>query len=155
MADIQPDSSSNPIKDQQFDREKPLYIRGGVTGEPERYLAEKPYDLSKFEFGVLRKGKFVPHIWVELIAGATVGMSLSIIGKIVVSALIGQRTPTVESWEFPAIAVGLLIVALLKFFRRKSDDEKDFDAIRDAIEQHFASNPPRRLHLTSKENGEQ
>ena len=67
------------IRDRQFDT--PLYIQGEISGEPERYLAEKPYELSNFEFLILKKGKYRSDEWFQLAAGATIGLIIAVAGK--------------------------------------------------------------------------
>lgn len=135
------------IKDLKFDT--PLYVAGEISGEPERYLAEKPYELSKFEFSIFKKGKFRSDTWFQLVCGATVGLVLAIAGK-TLNALIQKQIPTVENWELWSVAAGVVLAALLKR-GRKTDDEKEFDEIRQYISQHFENSPRRRVHLTGRE----
>lgn len=135
------------IKDLKFDT--PLYVAGEISGEPERYLAEKPYELSKFEFSILKKGKFRSDTWFQLVCGATVGLALVIAGK-TLNALIQKQTPTVENWELWSFAAGVVLAVLLKF-GRKTEDEKEFDEIRQYISQHFENSPRRRVHHTGRE----
>jgi len=39
------------ISGQEFDT--PLIFKGSISDEPERYVAEKPYELTKYEFIIL------------------------------------------------------------------------------------------------------
>jgi hypothetical protein len=141
------EEKTESIKDRKFDT--PLYVAGEISGEPERYLAEKPYELSKFEFSILRKGKFRTDTWFQLAAGATIGLVLAIAGK-ALNALIQKQTPTLENWELWSIASGIVLAAVLKF-ARKTEEEKEFDEIRQYISQHFENSPRRRVHLTGRE----
>lgn len=135
------------IRDQRFD--EPLYVDGEVTHEPETYLAEKPYELSEFEFSVLRKGQFKSNIWFELVFGATIGFVLNIAGK-TLSALIQKETPSVDKWELWSIGVGIVLALLLRF-RKRNSDEKEFNEIKDYINQHFKTSLRRRVHIPRKE----
>ena len=135
------------IKDRQFDT--PLYVAGEISAEPERYLAEKPFELSKFEFSILKKGKFRTDTWFQLVAGATIGLVLVIAGK-ALNALTQQQTPTLENWELWSVGSGIILAAILKF-SRKTEEEKEFDEIRHSISQHFENSPRRRVHLTGRE----
>ena len=141
------EQKTESIKDQRFDT--PLYVSGEITNEPERYLAEKPYELSKFEFSILKKGKFRSDTLFQLISGATVGFVLVIIGK-ALNALIQKQTPTLENWELWSVGAGIVLGIILKF-RSKTADEKEFDEIKEYINQHFESTPRRRIHLTGRE----
>jgi hypothetical protein len=96
------------ITGQRFD--KPLFVAGEVSGEPERYLAEKPYELSKYEFSILRKGKFKSDSWFQLVTGATVGLILAALGK-ALNALVQEQTPSLENWELWSIAAGIALVS--------------------------------------------
>lgn len=146
------DESSNralklQITDEKFD--SPLYVHGFVSGEPEMYLGEKPYELSKHEFSVLKKGKYRSDFWFQITCGATGGLVLAILGK-TLHALIGKRTPSLETWEIWAILAGVVIAFVLKL-KKKNDDEKEFDEMRQCIDQHFLVTPKRRIHVLSKE----
>ena len=135
------------IKDLNFDT--PLYVAGEISAEPERYLAEKPYELTKFEFSILKKGKFRADTWFQLVCGATLGLVLAIAGK-TLNALIQKQTPTVENWELWSVAAGVFLAVILKF-GRKTEDEKEFDEIRQYISHHFENSPRRRVHLSGRE----
>jgi hypothetical protein len=135
------------IKDRQFDT--PLYVAGEISGEPERYLAEKPYELSKFEFSVLKKGKFRSNTLFHLVSGATIGLILTILGK-TLNALVQKQTPTLESWELWSLGAGIALAVITRV-GYKTEDEKEFDEIRKYINQHFEESPRRRVHRAGRE----
>ena len=141
------ENKTESIKDRQFDT--PLYVSGEISGEPERYLAEKPYELSKFEFSILKKGKFRSDTWFQLAAGATIGLVIAIAGK-TLNALVQQQRPSLEGWELWAVFAGIVLSIILKCFP-KSEDEKEFDETRQYISQHFENSPRRRVHLAGRE----
>lgn len=133
------------ISGRQFDT--PLYVDGEVSDEPERYLGEKPYELSKYEFSVLRKKKDSSKFWFQLICGATAGFILSVVGKIL-HALILKVDPKLELWEILTILVGIVVAVFLK--NRKTTEEVEADQIEQYIEQHYISNPKRRIHIPGR-----
>ena len=51
------------IEGQKFD--SPLVFEGSVDTEPQRYIAEKPYELTKYEFSVIRKKDFT-DLWFKI-----------------------------------------------------------------------------------------
>jgi len=130
------------IEGGRFD--SPLVLRGEIDAEPERYIAEKPYELTKFEFTVLRRSTAFAF-WFTLAAGATAGVVISIAGK-ALSALLDKKTPTVESWELWAIGAGVIASLLFKLVR--SDDDRSRAELEVVIDGHFTTNRPRRVHLT-------
>ena len=136
---------TSAISGHQFDT--PLYVDGEVSGEPERYLGEKPYELSKYEFSVLRKKKALPKFWFQLICGATVGFLLCIVGKILHS-LILKEIPKLELWEILTIFVGIVAAVVLK--NKKTAEENEAIQIEQYIEQHYISNPQRRIHISGR-----
>lgn len=120
-------------------------MHGAIDSEPERYIAEKPYDLTKFEFAVLRR-RVKSEYWFNLIAGATAGVAISVVGK-VLAALIEKQVPTLETWEIWAFLIGLLLALCTKFVRSKED--MDRSQLETVIDGHFTTNRPRRVHLTN------
>ena len=130
--------------------DSPLYVPGGVGDEPKRYLAEEPYELSKSEFNILKKGKFRADVWFPLTCGATLGIALSVIGK-ALNALIDKQTPSLEKWEIWAIVAGLILAAAFKIIKKESPEEREFDEIKVYIDQYFITTPRRRVHVTKKE----
>jgi hypothetical protein len=139
------------IVDRRFD--EPLYVAGQITNEPERYLAEKPYELSKFEFSVIKKGKFKSEAWFQLVCGATAGFVIAILGK-TLNALIQKQTPSLENWELWSVVAGVVLAIILKN-RSKTPDEKEFDEIKEYISQHFEGTRPRRIHVPGREEGQE
>lgn len=134
------------ISGQEFDT--PLILKGTISTEPERYVAEKPYELTKYEFSVLRK-RFTSEMWFQLIAGGTAGLLIAVLGK-AVSALLDKQNPNFEKWEVWALVIGAGLSLISKFaLRTKEDIEKE--ELEKVIESHFKTNRPRRIHLTQRE----
>ena len=123
----------------------PLVMHGAIDAEPQRYIAEKPYELTKFEFAVLRR-PIVSEFWFTLIAGATAGVAISVIGK-ALAALVEKKAPTLEAWEICSLAIGLLLAVCTKFVRSKAD--KEHGQLEEVIDGHFTTNKPRRVQLTN------
>ena len=136
------------IENQRFD--EPLVLKGQVEHEPERYVAEKPYELTKYEFSVLRR-RVVALFLAQITASATAGILLAVIGK-AVHALLSNESPTIEVWELWSLAGGLVVSAFLFWFR--TDNDKERMGLESAIDRHFADNRPRRVHLTKGEENE-
>lgn len=139
------------ISGQRFDN--PLYVQGGITGEPERYLAEKPFELSKYEFSILKKGKFRSDSLFQLVCGATIGFVLLILGK-ALNALIQKQTPSLENYELWSVGAGIIIALILKF-RKQTPEEKEFNEVTDYIDKHYKETPIRRIHVTQKKEGQE
>jgi hypothetical protein len=137
------ESGKKLIEGQRFD--SPLIFEGGVDAEPERYIAEKPYELTKYEFSVLRKRDF-SDFWFKIVAGTTAGLIIAVAGKVIIS-LVNKQSPTFETWELCSIGVGILLSIFFKFLI-KSREEKERSQLVSAIDNHFAENKPRRVHLT-------
>lgn len=135
------------IEGERFD--KPLVFAGQIDVEPERYVAEKPYDLTKYEFSALRRPSSA-SIWFSLATGATAGVAIAIAGKAIAS-LLEKKQPTLESWEIWAVLIGIAVSVAMKFVR--SDDDKEREALERVINGHFTSNRPRRVHLTASSDG--
>ena len=133
------------IEGERFDA--PLVMHGSIEAEPQRYIAEKPYELTKFEFAILRK-RVAGEFWFTLLAGATAGLLLSIAGK-ALSALLEKKTPAVESWELWAAGAGFVASFGFKLFRGKEDKERL--QLEQVVEGHFSANRPRRVHLTTNQ----
>ncbi len=131
----------------------PLYVAGEITNEPERYLAEMPYELSKFEFSIIKKGKFKDDAWFLIVCGATASFGLVILGK-VLNGLIQKQTPSLENWELWSVVIGVVLAIILKSFKKqnKTADEIEFDEIREGINHHFENTKQRRIHITGKED---
>lgn len=128
--------------------DSPLVVPGYIENEPERYVAEKPYDLTRFEYSILRK-PYTADFWFNIISGGTAGLVVSVIGKSI-TALIAQKQPTLENWEIVAILAGIIISLVLKYFI-KSEDDKEKIKLMKVVDSHFEQNRPRHLHLTKGE----
>lgn len=142
------ESDKRVIENQRFD--EPLVLKGQVEYEPERYVAEKPYELTKYEFSVLRR-RVVSLFLAQIIASATAGILLAVLGK-AVDALLSKQSPTIEPWELWSLAGGVIVSAILFWYR--SDSDKERIGLESAIEGHFAGNRPRRVHLMKGEDDE-
>ena len=125
--------------------DEPLIVPGHIDSEPERYIAEKPFDLTRFEYSVLRK-PYMADFWFTLVSGATAGVVLSVIGKSI-AALIAKQNPTLEMWEIITVIFGCILSYILKC-KLKSEDDKEKDKLMSVIESHFEQSKPRHLHLT-------
>lgn len=130
------------IEGGRFD--EPLVMDGAIANEPQRYIAEKPYDLTKFEFSILRRQP-ESQFWLNLVAGATAGIVIAIAGK-ALAALLEKEVPTLEAWEFWAVVLGTVTSVAIKFIPMK--DSKERKQLEEVIDGHFSENKPRRLHLT-------
>lgn len=137
------DEKSHSYEGRTFD--EPLIVPGHIDSEPERYIAEKPFDLTRFEYSILRK-PYTAEFWFTLVAGATGGVAISVIGK-AITALIAKQTPSLELWEIITILLGIILSFLLnKKFKSDYDIEKN--KLMSVIDSHFEQNKPRHLHLT-------
>ena len=125
--------------------DEPLIVPGHIDSEPERYIAEKPFDLTRFEYSVLRKPNMA-DFWFTLVSGATAGVVLSVIGKSI-AALIAKQNPTLDMWEIITVIFGCILSYILKC-KLKSEDDKEKDKLMSVIDSHFEQNKPRHLHLT-------
>lgn len=141
------DTSNSKIEGQRFD--KPLLLQGQIIDEPEQYIAEKPYDLTKYEFSVLRRPS-LSEFWFNVVAGATAGFVISIAGK-VIQSLLKKATPSLEAWELWSIVIGVVFSILIKWII-KSKDEKEKSSLENSINEHFTNHKPRKLHITKRDN---
>jgi hypothetical protein len=137
----------NHIEGKEFD--EPLIMAGTIEAEPVRYVAEKPYDLTRFEYSILKK-PYLADFWFNIVAGGTAGLVISVIGK-ATTALIAKQDPTLDTWEIIAVIIVIVSAAILKLCF-KSDDDKEKDKLMSVINGHFSTNKPRRLHLTNGGN---
>ena len=135
------------IEGERFD--KPLVLAGAVDTEPQRYIAEMPYELTKHEFSILRK-KMSSEILFVTTLGAAAGVLIAVIGKLI-AALLERKAPMLERWELWAIGIGLCASLAFKFIRSKEDQERS--QLEQVVEGHFQTNRPRRLHLTTGADG--
>ena len=131
------------IEGERFD--KAIVLPGVIDTEPERYIAEMPYELTKYEFSIFRK-KVTSEILFTTTLGATAGMLIAVIGKSI-SALLEKKSPVLEQWELWAIAIGVLASFAFKFIRSKDDHERL--QLEQDVEGHFQTKRPRRVHLTT------
>ena len=131
------------IEGERFDA--PFVIRGSVEAEPERYIAEKPYELTLYEFTVLRRASGSKKV-ASTSLGATIGVVITIAGKLVLS-LTGGTAPEIEMWQIYSAAIGVVIWGIASLF--KSADEKQKAELENVIDGHFTANRPRRVHVTS------
>lgn len=138
---------SRVIEGERFDR--PLVLPGAIDAEPERYIAEKPYELTKYEFSIVRK-RSSSELWFVTTIGATAGVLLAVLGK-TLSALLAKNAPTLEQWEMWAIAAGIAAAIAFKLLRSK--EEKERSQLVEVIDGHFQTNRLRRVHLTSFGDG--
>ena len=60
------------VEGKQFD--SPLILPGVIEEEPERYVAEKPYDLTRFEYSILKK-PYLADFWFNIVSGGTAGLA--------------------------------------------------------------------------------
>lgn len=132
------------IEGKRFD--EPLFLSGDIDKEPERYIAEKPYELTKYEFTILRKKMSSELLFITTFS-ATVGMLIAVIGKSI-HALLDKKGPTLELWEIYAVVIGVLASIVFKFIRSKEDKERL--QLEEVVEGHFQTNRPRRVHLTTR-----
>ncbi|GHB00523.1 hypothetical protein ACFFLG_02325 [Shewanella indica] len=137
------DTKSQSYEGRMFD--EPLILPGHIDSEPERYIAEKPFDLTRFEYSILRKSNAVDFRF-ALVSGATAGVVLSVICKSI-AALIAKQNPTLEIWEVIAVIVGGILSYMLKC-KLKSEEDKEKYKLISVIDNHFEQNKPRHLHLT-------
>lgn len=137
------EEKSQSYEGRTFD--EPLILPGHIDSEPERYIAEKPFDLTRFEYSILRK-PYAADFWFALVSGATAGVVLSVIGKSI-AALIAKQNPTLEIWEIIAVIIGGILSYISKC-KLKSEDDKEKDKLMSVIDNHFEQNRPRHLHLT-------
>lgn len=136
------------IEGERFDQ--PLVVEGAIE-EPQRYIAEKPYELTKFEFSIIRR-KDSSSFWATAFSGATVGLIISALGK-ALAALLDKKSPSLEMWELCAIVAGIFMTVLFSCIRSK--DSKERDELEAVINGHFTANKPRRLHVTANQEAKQ
>ncbi len=138
------------ISDGEYD--SPIILQGRVDLEPQRYVAEKPYDLTRYEYSFLKRN-YTGNFWSNLTAGATAGLIISVLGKSIFS-LLEQQTPELKSWELTAIIIGVIGTLLFKYAIKTEEDKKKEELIK-VVESHFEDSKPRRVHLTGTENNDE
>jgi hypothetical protein len=136
-----------------------------IEGTIEYYLKDKRYKLDRYEFSILKKGKFKSDFLYLLFftfIGVVAGPLLIIVGKIVAAIREKNQLPIIDSWEIWALCLGLIILFLLglilkirnsKYFRWlifETNEEKEFNDIRGLIDQHFKNSQNKEMYLISK-----
>lgn len=132
--------------------DSPIILPGEVSIEPQRYVAEQPYDLTRYEYNFLKRSSSA-NFWSNLFAGASAGIGISITGKSII-ALLDQQRPDLELWEVAGFCVGIVLTLLFKFFIKTEDDLKKQDLIK-IVDNHFNSCKPRRIHLTGQDRNDE
>jgi hypothetical protein len=132
--------------------DSPLIFKAeSIDGEPEKYIAEKPFDLTRYEYSILKKA-YKADFWYSTVSGGTAGILVSVVGKSI-STLIAKQNPTLEIWEVIAIIAGVVTSLILKFLV-KTEDDKEKNKLMKVIDNHFESNKPRNLHITKEKVNE-
>jgi hypothetical protein len=127
---------------------EPLYVKGGVEGEPEKYLAGKPYDLDKYEFSVLKKKFENKSMWFNASIGATAGFIIILLAKMIQLA-ISQKAITFELYELIVVVVGTFITWMLRKPKITEDETEQLNLVKD-VDDWFSRNPKRNIHVTPK-----
>jgi len=133
------------VNNRDFD--SPIILDGSIDIEPQRYVAEKPYDLTRYEYSFLKRN-YTGDFHGNLFAGATAGLVVAVLGKAVVS-LLSKTTPKIDMWEVVAIIIGLLLSVFFKFVS-KSDDDRNKLELNEIIDRHFQESKSRLVHLTGQ-----
>jgi hypothetical protein len=146
----EPEGPENP-PNQKMSNE-PIYVRGGVEGEPVKYLGIKPYDLDKYQFSILRKSFDNKSILFNATLGGTVGGIVIVISKLIQLA-IDQKPLNLEYYEIIAICLGGLVAIVFWLLRKYkiSEEEKEKKELIENIASWFERNPNRNIHVTPKE----
>ncbi len=129
----------------------PVTLIGSIGVKSNRLIIEKPYELTRFEYSILRK-PLSSDLWFNLVAGATAGIFISLIGKSI-SALIAKQNPSLELWEIISFVLGILISCFFKFLY-KSDDEQEKTQLMNVVNDHFKKNKPRGLNMRDGDENE-
>jgi hypothetical protein len=127
---------------------EPLYVKGGVEGEPVKYLAVKPYELDKYEFSVLKKKFENKTMWFNASIGATAGFIILLLAKIIQLA-ISQQPIEFELYEIIVIVVGALTAWVLRKPKITEDETEQLNLVKD-VDDWFSQNPNRNIHVTPK-----
>lgn len=114
-----------------------------------RYIAEKPYELTKYEFSILRKRMSSELLFLTFF-GATAGVLITVIGKSIV-ALLDKKSPTLELWEIWTLVIGVVASVAFKFIIWSKEDRERLQ-LEEVVEGHFQTNRPRRVHVTTGGN---
>ncbi|MCK8065730.1 hypothetical protein [Vibrio sp. 1CM7H] len=127
---------------------EPLFVKGGVEGEPVKYLGVKPYELDKYEFSILKKKFENKSVWFNAALGATAGSILLLFAKVIQLALTKQEI-SIEIYEIIVILLGALVSWRLRN-PKVSDEELEQQGIVKDIDDWFSQNPKRNIHVTPK-----
>ena len=98
-----PDTKNKTVSGKEYD--SPIILPGSPDIEPQLYVAEKPYDLTQFEYSILKRN-FSGDFWCNIFAGATAGLAISVLAK-AITALLSKKNPELETWEIVAIIMGI------------------------------------------------
>jgi hypothetical protein len=127
---------------------EPLYVKGGVEGEPVKYLAVKPYELDKYEFSVLKKKFENKSMWFNASIGATAGFIILLLAKMIQLG-ISQQPIKLELHEIIVVVIGALTAWLLRKPKISEDETEQLDLVKD-VGDWFSQNPNRNIHVTPK-----
>jgi len=140
------ENEDKTVEGREYDT--PLILPGSINIEPQRYVAEKPYDLTRYEYSFLKRN-FTGSFWCNIFSGATAGILISVVAK-ATTALLDMKNPELEAWEITAIIIGISVSLFFKL-KYKSEDDRTKSELNEVINTHFQTSLPRRVHLTSQE----
>ncbi|MCG3734479.1 hypothetical protein [Vibrio cincinnatiensis] len=127
---------------------EPLFVKGGVEGEPVKYLGVKPYELDKYEFSILKKKFENKSVWFNAALGATAGSIFLLLAKVIQLALTKQEI-SIEIYEIATVLLGAIASWNLRT-PTLSDDELEQQEIVKDIDDWFSQNPKRNIHVSPK-----
>ncbi|HHX8575406.1 TPA: hypothetical protein ACVO35_004176 [Vibrio alginolyticus] len=136
------EGNTKTVSDGEYDT--PIILADEVVVEPQKYVAEVPYDLTRYEYSFLKRN-YTSDFWSNIFAGATAGIVLAVLGKSI-AALVSKEMPELELWEIVAVVIGLLATILAKCLR--SEDDKKKQELTNIVDEHFENSKRRRFHLT-------
>jgi hypothetical protein len=125
------------------------FVSRRIDFENQRYVAQKPYDLTQYEYSFIKRS-FTGDFWCNFFAGGTAGVVISVIGK-TVSALLTKKNPELENWELYAILIGVIASLASKFLFR-SEDDKAKSKINKIIDSHFQKSKNIVVYTDGQEN---
>jgi len=127
---------------------EPLYVKGGIEGEPVKYLAIKPYELDKYEFSVLKKKFENKSMWFNASIGATAGFIILLLAKMVQLG-ISQKPIELELYEIIVVIIGSFTAWTLRKPKISEDEIEQLNLVKD-VNDWFSQNPNRNVHVTAK-----
>ncbi|EIE1271966.1 MULTISPECIES: hypothetical protein [Vibrio] len=127
---------------------EPLFVKGGVEGEPVKYLGVKPYELDKYEFSILKKKFENKSVWFNAALGATAGSIFLLLAKVIQLSLTKQEI-SIEIYEIATVLLGAIASWNLRT-PTLSDDELEQQEIVKYIDDWFSQNPKRNIHVSPK-----